>query len=132
MTRATLNRCDGITGLPVKTCLEKNYVEEVIKPHIDSYNTTIFEAYDTYTSSGLPPGAICNPGADAIEAALYPESTDYYYFYSNMDTKQTYFAKTLKEHEANEAKVKQEQADAAEKAKQAEQAAQEGEGEGAE
>ena len=127
------NRLNNPTEYPLlQSDPTKNYVEEVIKPHIDSYNTTIFEAYDTYTSSGLPPGAICNPGADAIEAALYPESTDYYYFYSNMDTKQTYFAKTLKEHEANEAKVKQEQADAAEKAKQAEQAAQEGEGEGAE
>ncbi len=77
-----------------------NYVEEVIKPHIDEYNETIFDAYDTYICNGLPAGAICNPGTDAIQAALYPADTDYFYFYSNINTKETYFSRTLEEHEA--------------------------------
>lgn len=77
-----------------------NYVEEVIKPHIDAYNQEMFDGYDTYVCNGLPAGAICNPGYDAIQAALYPASTDYYYFYSNLNTKETYFSRTLQEHEA--------------------------------
>lgn len=77
-----------------------NYVEEVIKPHIDVYNEKMFDAYDTYICSGLPAGAICNPGYDAIQAALYPADTDYFYFYSNLNTKETYFSRTLQEHEA--------------------------------
>lgn len=76
------------------------YVEDVIKPHIDSYNQEMFNSYDTYICNGLPAGAICNPGYDAIQAALYPASTDYFYFYSNLNTKETYFSRTLKEHEA--------------------------------
>jgi len=36
--------------------------------------------YNTYVHKGLPPGPICNPGADAIDAALYPRDTDYLYF----------------------------------------------------
>ncbi|MGN0630151.1 MAG: endolytic transglycosylase MltG [Ruminococcus sp.] len=76
------------------------YVEDVIKPHIDSYNKEMFDSYDTYICNGLPAGAICNPGYDAIEAALYPASTDYFYFYSNLNTKETYFSRTLQEHEA--------------------------------
>ncbi len=77
-----------------------NYVEEVIKPHIDAYNEEMFNAYDTYICNGLPAGAVCNPGYDAIQAALYPADTDYYYFYSNLNTKETYFSRTLQEHEA--------------------------------
>ena len=36
--------------------------------------------YNTYMYDGLPEGAIANPGIDSIYAALYPESTNYYYF----------------------------------------------------
>lgn len=82
------------------------YVEEVIKPHISSYNEKMFDAYDTYVCSGLPAGAICNPGYDAIQAALYPADTDYFYFYANINTKETYFSRTLAEHEAWIDKVK--------------------------
>ena len=77
-----------------------NYVENVIKPHISSYDETIFNGYNTYECNGLPAGAICNPGYDAIQAALYPASTDYYFFYSNLNTGETYFSRTLAEHEA--------------------------------
>ncbi|NLO40743.1 MAG: endolytic transglycosylase MltG [Ruminiclostridium sp.] len=45
----------------------------------------IDSAYNTYTHQGLPPGPICSPRADAIEAALYPEDTDYYFFFSPPD-----------------------------------------------
>ncbi len=76
------------------------YVEDFIKPHIDSYNEELFNGYDTYICNGLPAGAICNPGYDAIQAALNPASTDYFFFYSNINTKETYFSRTLAEHEA--------------------------------
>ncbi len=89
------------------------YVEEVIKPNIDLEDQLIYDAYDTYTCTGLPAGAIGNPGMDAIEAVLYPNETNYFYFYANVDTRVTYFATTLEEHYANEAMVKQQQADAA-------------------
>ena len=59
------------------------------------------ELYDTYKSEGVPPGAICNPGADAINAVLYPEETEYYFFCSNLTTQEVYYAKTLKQHEKN-------------------------------
>ncbi len=77
-----------------------NYVEDVIKPHIDAYDEEMFRNYNTYESDGLPPGAISNPGYDAIQAALYPASTEYFYFYSNLNTGETYFSRTLAEHEA--------------------------------
>jgi UPF0755 protein len=41
--------------------------------------------YNSYRFSGLPPGAINNPGRSAIEAALWPDSSDYLFFVSNED-----------------------------------------------
>ena len=89
------------------------YVEQTIKPNITLKDENIYAAYDTYQCTGLPAGAIGNPGLSAIQAALYPNDTDYYYFYANIDTHVTYFARTLDEHNANIEMVKQQQAEAA-------------------
>lgn len=62
--------------------------------------------YDTYEIKGLPAGAICNPGINAIKAAVSPANTDYYYFYMDKDGKH-YYSKTLNEHEAVIEKCKQ-------------------------
>ncbi len=88
------------------------YVEEVIKPNIALEDELVYNAYDTYICSGLPVGAIGNPGMDAIDAVLYPNDTNYYYFYANVDTGITYFAETLEEHYQNEQMIKEQQAGA--------------------
>ncbi|MCH5349803.1 MAG: endolytic transglycosylase MltG [Oscillospiraceae bacterium] len=77
------------------------YVNEVIKPNIEVKSERMFEAYDTYQGAGLPPGPICNPGLDAINAVLYPAETDYFYFCSNLETGEFFYAETLAEHEQN-------------------------------
>ena len=56
--------------------------------------------YDTNQITGLPVGPICNPGYDAILAALRPDSTDYYYFLHDPDGR-IYLARTYEEHQAN-------------------------------
>lgn len=53
--------------------------------------------YNTYKTKGLPPGAICSPGYDAIFSVLYPADTDYYYFVSAKD-KSTVFSRTYADH----------------------------------
>jgi UPF0755 protein len=77
------------------------YAEDVIHPNSDIVNTNMETAYNTYESTGLPPGAICNPGLDAIEAVLYPSDTNYFYFCADVETGVTYFAETLEEHNEN-------------------------------
>ena len=54
--------------------------------------------YNTYLNTGLPPTPICNPGLDAIKAAVYPEDTDYLYFVGKGDGSHQ-FSATYKEHQ---------------------------------
>lgn len=56
--------------------------------------------YNTRVYKGLPPGPITNPTYLAINYALYPENTKYYYFVAKKDG-YNLFAKTLKEHNEN-------------------------------
>lgn len=67
--------------------------------------------YNTYTSKGLPPGPICNPGYDALLAAVQPAVHDYYYYVANADRTAHIYAKTQEEQSANIAAV-QKQRDA--------------------
>jgi len=53
--------------------------------------------YNTRLYRGLPPGPIGNPGYASLEAALYPENTDYLFFVAK-DGNSHYFSKTLAEH----------------------------------
>jgi UPF0755 protein len=80
-----------------------NYVTEVIATQSDNQSTIdhYSEYYDTYQCNGLPAGPICNPGLDAINAVLYPDDTDYYYFCNDLDTGESFYAETLEEHEKN-------------------------------
>lgn len=47
--------------------------------------------YNLYKYAGLPPTPIANPGLAAIQAALEPEETDYYYYALGTDKKHHYF-----------------------------------------
>ncbi|MFN2358529.1 MAG: endolytic transglycosylase MltG [Desulfotignum sp.] len=53
--------------------------------------------YNTYQMHGLPKGPIANPGAKAMEAALFPAQSDYLFFVSKNDSTH-HFSKTLAEH----------------------------------
>jgi len=96
--------CDNIkNGLPVNR-----------KPVLDDQDIKYETPYNTYLYKGLPPGAICNPGLDAIEAALYPDMSDEikkefgitkaYYFNSDL-TGKIYYAQTPYQHSVNKQKA---------------------------
>ncbi len=82
-----------------------NYANNYIIPNVDSYNGQLYSnAYNTYSIKGLTPGAICNPGADAINAALNPSSTSYFFFCHDKEGN-LYLAKTYDEQRANITKI---------------------------
>jgi len=56
--------------------------------------------YNTYRHAGLPPGPIGNPGRSALEAAMHPAQSDYYYFVADAQGHHR-FAHTIEEHNKN-------------------------------
>jgi UPF0755 protein len=56
--------------------------------------------YNTYRYPGLPPGPIGNPGKSALEAAMHPAQSDYYYFVADAAGHHR-FAHTIEEHNNN-------------------------------
>jgi UPF0755 protein len=85
-------------------------VDAAVRYIIDKPTATI-TASDLDTDSpynlrkyrGLPPGPIANPSLQSIEAALEPESSQYYYYLHGTDG-QIRYAVTNDEHNANRAK----------------------------
>lgn len=96
------NRLDNSVSWPTLGCdSTDNYISAYVKPNVTpSEAITLGKAYDTYSIKGLPPGPICNPGNDAIYAALYPEDTNYFYFRHDKFGK-IYMAETQAEHDEN-------------------------------
>jgi UPF0755 protein len=56
--------------------------------------------YNTYRNVGLPPGPIGNPGRSALEAAMHPAQSDYFYFVADAQGHHR-FSKTFEEHNKN-------------------------------
>lgn len=85
--------CDSTTYYPYKRA------EDVPETGALSYGD-----YDTYQIQGLPAGAICNPGLDAIKAALEPntegDAASYLYFCHAADGT-AYYATNAEDHEYN-------------------------------
>ncbi len=103
------NRLDNTYTFPKLECDSTTaYYTKYIAPNFSSssadMNTmeTFRNRYDTYDNdcTGLPIGAIANPGNAAISAALYPSDTGYYFFNHDVNGG-IYYAVTASEHDRN-------------------------------
>lgn len=74
------NRLDDGWALGLDSTI--NYILGTSTLDLTYEDLAIDDPYNTYLYEGLPPGPICNPGMASIEAALYPESTNYWYWYA--------------------------------------------------
>lgn len=68
--------------------------------HVSPSDLKIDSIYNDYLNKGLPPTPICNPGLDAIGAALEPVETDCLYYLHDKN-RQIHCAKTYEEHLEN-------------------------------
>ena len=88
-------------GQALESCATLAYIIGINKKQYTYEDTRINSPYNTYMNQGLPPGPICNPGLKAIQAAIYPEFTDYNYFLSSSKDGKTIFSRNLEEHNKN-------------------------------
>jgi len=89
------------------------YSMETHKSDLTQADLEINLPYNTYTRTGLPPSAICNPGYEAIFAALWPEEKfPYYYFITDING-WAHYSQTYDQHQANKERIRIEKAAAA-------------------
>ena len=83
--------------MKLESCASVQYILKERKTVLSTADTKIKSPYNTYLNSGLPVGPISSPGKASLEAALYPEDTEYMYFVLGKEGKHI-FSKTYEEH----------------------------------
>jgi UPF0755 protein len=97
-------------GMPLQVDATVCYAKQIAAPGpvdclpLTAIDLKITSPYNTYTQKGWPPGPIGNPGLEAIQAALRPQSSPYWYYLSDPKTHKTIFSAALDEHGENRAK----------------------------
>lgn len=84
------------TGMKLQCDCTIHYIEKYVKPYITGDENRYNKYYNTYKCKALPEGPIANVGKKAIQAALYPTETEYFYFCSDNEGEYHYF-KTYEE-----------------------------------
>lgn len=87
-------------GMALQSCATVNYITGKDTPAVSAEDLEIDSPYNTYMYAGLPPGPIASPGLSAIEAAVNPALTSYYFFLATPEG-ETIYATTFEEHVAN-------------------------------
>jgi UPF0755 protein len=67
-------------GMPLQIDATVQFALGENKEHLTYADLEVDSPYNTYKINGLPPGPICSPRIECIEAALYPADTDYIYY----------------------------------------------------
>ena len=86
--------------MPMQADATIQYILGEVKPIVTYADLEIDSPYNTYKYKGLPPGPISSPGSASLEAVLYPEETDYFYYVAKPDGYHA-FAVTYNEHLRN-------------------------------
>lgn len=109
-------KADHLEGYTISSVFYNRLTHSASYPYLNSDATLLYDVeyytggnmteeqkrnspYNTYTRKGLPAGPIANPGLNSLDAALDPESTNYYYFVYDKKAGQHLFSKNLSEHQ---------------------------------
>ena len=78
-------------GMKLEVDATVQYALGYWKQELTQDDLDIESPFNTRLYKGLPPGPICNPGLDSINAALNPENVDYLYYVANGDREGSHF-----------------------------------------
>jgi len=67
------------------------------KTNLSLADLKVDSPYNTYENKGLPPGPICSPGRESLQAALDPADTNYLYYVLEANGKKHYFTNNYEE-----------------------------------
>jgi UPF0755 protein len=83
-------------GWPLQIDATVLYAKGVWQATVTIDDRKINSPYNTYLHTGLPPGPIANPGIKALDAALQPADTGYFFYLSDPQG-HNHYAKTTEE-----------------------------------
>lgn len=92
-------------NMKLESCSTVLYAMGINKEKLNFKDLKFESPYNTYKYKGLPPGPICNPGAKAIDAILYPQITNSLFFVSKGNGTH-YFSSTFEQHVKNKTEIK--------------------------
>lgn len=81
--------------------LKNGTLEKFWEPILVADYQGVISPYNTYINNGLPPGPIANPSLMALKAVANADSNSPYVYYFHDSAGNSYYAKTLEEHNAN-------------------------------
>jgi UPF0755 protein len=88
----------------LKFALKSFGLTRILNVHKD-----VVSPYNTYTNKGLPPGPICTPQMETVDAVLDSPKTDYLYFVANSDFSRTHIFTTNYEDHMKYARLYQQE-----------------------
>lgn len=78
-------------GTPLQIDATIQYALKRPKENLSLADLRIDSPYNTYENEGLPPGPICSPSRESLQAALNPAQTNYLYYVLRADGQRHYF-----------------------------------------
>ena len=100
------NRLDKDMKLQIDASIQ--YILDEPKQYLLYSDLEVESPYNTYLNAGLPPGPICSPRIECIEAALNPEDTNFIYYVMAPELDGHHnFSETAAEFEKNKAAYKE-------------------------
>ena len=85
------NRIDK--GMPLQIDASIQYALRRPKENLSLADLEVDSPYNTYANEGLPPGPICSPSREALEAAMRPARTDHLYYVLKANGEEHFFTR---------------------------------------
>jgi len=83
--------------MPLQIDATVQYALKRPKTNLSLADLKIDSPYNTYENEGLPPGPICSPSRESIQASLDPADTNYLYYVLEADGQSHFFTNNYRE-----------------------------------
>ncbi len=86
-----------------QTLRQSGKLDKFWKPITQAEYRSVVSPFNTYLNPGLPPAPICNPSLSSLRAVAKADSATPYLYYYHDSQGNSYYSKTLEEHNKNAA-----------------------------